>query len=241
MTKKRTRDTREAQKDWSQKAAKPQGRKAAKSQGQKASKARIRDDQDIGNAPKAQTRDARYSYVDCLCDEVPAPAGTNGSTIYQLLMVGCMVLFVFTANGVGESGASFLTRSHWMYPLMFCIALLVQTYIGAPAVRFLAPRLIENRLTGPARGVARTVLSTCITSPITSAIMSALFSDPDDFASVYVASLSITMPMAMFTSLFIVGPLVKLLFHNRISPAGGLRALQVMEQCAPSIYRLLGM
>ena len=124
---------------------------------------------------------------------------------------------------------------------MLCIALLVHTYIGKPAVNFLAPRLIEKRLHGPARGVARTVLGTCITSPITSAIMSALFSDPDDFASVYVASLSVTMPMAMVVSFFIVGPLVKLVFHNRISPASGLRILQLMEQCAPSISRLLGM
>ena len=124
---------------------------------------------------------------------------------------------------------------------MLCIAMLVSTYIGKPVVSFLAPRLIEKRLSGPVRGIARTVLSTCITSPITSAITSALFSDPDDFASVYIASLTITMPMAMFVSFFIVGPLVKLVFHNRISPAIGLRALQLMEQCAPFISRFLGM
>lgn len=124
---------------------------------------------------------------------------------------------------------------------MLCIAMLVSTYVGKPVINFLTPRLIEKRLSGPASGIAKTVLSTCITSPITSAITSALFSDPDDFASVYVSSLAITMSMAMFVSFFIVGPLVKLAFHNRISPAGGLRALQLMEQLAPSISRFLGM
>ena len=124
---------------------------------------------------------------------------------------------------------------------MLCIALLVHTYIGKPVVNFLTPKLIEKRLAGPARGVARTALGTCTTSPITSAITSALLSSPDDFASVYIASLSITMPMAMVVSFFIVGPLVKLVFHNRISPTGGLRALQMLEQCAPAISRLLGM
>ena len=124
---------------------------------------------------------------------------------------------------------------------MLCTALLVQIFIGAPVVKSLMSGFVGKRLRGPARGVARTALNTCITSPITSAIVSALFSSPDDFASVYIASLSITMPMAMIASFFIVGPIVKLVFHNRITPAGGLRALQMMEQCAPSISRLLGM
>ena len=124
---------------------------------------------------------------------------------------------------------------------MFCIALLVRTYIGAPVAGFLTRKLIGKRLGGTARGVATTALNVCVTTPITSAIIAALFSDPDDFASVYVASLSMTLPMTMFASFFIVGPIVKLVFHNRISPAGGLRAMQLMEQSAPAIYRLLGM
>ena len=66
---------------------------------------------DTRKTPKAQTREARYSYFDCLRDKAQAPTGVNGSTLYQLLMVGCMSLFVLTANGVGESGTSFLVHS----------------------------------------------------------------------------------------------------------------------------------
>ena len=60
---------------------------------------------------QAQAGSARYSYFDCLRDQVPVPTGLNGTTLYQLLMVGCMVLFVFTANGALESGASFFAHS----------------------------------------------------------------------------------------------------------------------------------
>ena len=62
--------------------------------------------------PKAKTGNVRYSYFDCLRDEVPVPKGANGSTLYQLLMAGCMVLFVFSANGALDSGASFFAYSH---------------------------------------------------------------------------------------------------------------------------------
>ena len=117
----------------------------------------------------------------------------------------------------------------------------MRIFIGGPVVSFLAPRLIGERVRGFARGAAMTLLNVGVTSPITSAIIAALFSDPDEFASSYVAALSTTMPMTVLASFFIVGPVVKLVFHNRITPAGGLRALQAMERCAPTLSRLLGM
>ena len=124
---------------------------------------------------------------------------------------------------------------------MFCIAFLVRTYIGAPLVGFLTPRLIGERLHGAARGAAVTVLSVCVTSPFTSAIVSLLFTDVDDFANTYIAALSTTMPMTMVASYFIVGPIAKLLFHNRISPASGLNMMKHLEQSAASLLRFFGM
>ncbi len=117
----------------------------------------------------------------------------------------------------------------------------MRIYVSGPLVSFLAPRLIGDRLRGVARGVAKTMLNVCIASPISSGIIAALFSSPDDFASVYVTALATTMPMAMFVSFFIVGPAVKLVFHNRIKPASGLHVLQTMQSCAPTISRILGM
>ena len=110
-----------------------------------------------------------------------------------------------------------------------------------PAAAALEPRLINRRLRGTPQAIASTVLNVCITSPITSGIVTALFTDPDDFADVYITALSTTMPMTMLASFLFVGPAVKLVFHNRIKPATGLRALQAMEKCAPALARLLGM
>ena len=117
----------------------------------------------------------------------------------------------------------------------------MRAYIGVPVAAFLVPRLVGDRVEGVARGMATTAINVGVTSPITSAILAALFSSPDDFASVYVTALVTTLPMAMFASFFIVGPLVKLVFHNRIKPATGLRTIQAMQHCAPALSRILGM
>jgi len=118
----------------------------------------------------------------------------------------------------------------------------VRARIATPLVRLLKPRLIGGRLRkGPVRALATTALHVCVSSPITGAIGAALFTNPDDFASVYVTALATTMPMTMFASFFIIGPAVKLVCHNRIKPASGLRALQAMEHCATPVARFLGM
>ena len=116
----------------------------------------------------------------------------------------------------------------------------MHVFVGVPLANFLAPRLAGKRLGSFARGAAATALNVCATSPVTNLVATALFVNPDDFATAYVAALSTTMPTTMLASFFIVGPAVKLVFHNRISPVGGLRALQAMEQHAPSVARLLG-
>ena len=50
----------------------------------------------------------RYTYADCLRDAVPTPTGVNGTTLYQVLMVGGTVAFAVTASQVEESGISSL-------------------------------------------------------------------------------------------------------------------------------------
>ena len=64
-----------------------------------------------GKTTKAQTGNKRYSYSDCLHGKVPVPMGENGTTLYQLLMVGCMVSFVFAANSVRANGSVSLAQS----------------------------------------------------------------------------------------------------------------------------------
>ena len=117
----------------------------------------------------------------------------------------------------------------------------MRAYITEPVVGFLKPRLIDKHAKGPARGFATTMLNVGVSSPITGAIAAALFTNPDDFADVYITALATTMPMSVVASFFIVGPIVKLICHNRIKPENAPRALQTLQHCAPAIERLLGM
>lgn len=57
-------------------------------------------------------RTARYTYADCLRDEVPVPTGVNGTTLYRLLMVGGTVALAITADSIQESGIDFLEQPH---------------------------------------------------------------------------------------------------------------------------------
>ena len=53
----------------------------------------------------------RYTYVDCLRDAVPVPTGLNGTTLYQVLMVGASAAFMVTASQVERDGASSLAQA----------------------------------------------------------------------------------------------------------------------------------
>jgi len=182
----------------------------------------------------------RYTYMDCLRGTVPLPKYVNGATLFQVLMVGGMVTFMVTVNGLRNTGLDFLVNSHWLYPLMFCLAFLVRTFYGAPLVNKLAPKLVFNRFEGAARAIAMTVLNVCCMAPVMCAIATLLIVGPDDFLMRYITTLPVVAPMAMLVNYFIVGPIVKLVFANRISPAGGLGLLENLEQHAPNLARMLG-
>ena len=182
----------------------------------------------------------RYTYMDCLRGTVPLPKHVNGATLFQVLMVGGMVTFMVTVNGLRNTGLDFLVNSHWLYPLMFCLAFLVRTFYGAPLVDKLAPKLVFNRFEGTARAIAMTVLNVCCMAPVMCAIATLLIVGPSNFFMSYITTLPIVAPMAMVVNYFIVGPIVKLVFANRISPAGGLGLLENLEQHAPNLARMLG-
>ncbi len=194
---------------------------------------------DNATAP-AYEKPKRYTYVDCLRGTVPLPKHVNGATLFQVLMVGGMVTFMVTVNGVRNTGLDFLVNSHWLYPLMFCLAFLVRTFYGAPLVNKLAPKLVFSRFEGAARAIAMTVLNVCCMAPVMCAIATLLIVGPDDFLMRYITTLPVVAPMAMLVNYFIVGPIVKLVFANRISPAGGLGLLENLEQHAPNLARMLG-
>ena len=192
----------------------------------------------------ARKQPERYTYIDCLRDEAPVPTGVNGTTLYQTLMVGGMTAVTFTASGVYSDGVSFLIYNHWLYPMMFSISFLVRIYIGGPLTRILERRLVGERLRGAGRNMANVALGTAALSPVTGAITTLLFAKADsldDYADAYLETLSTTMPISVLASLFVVGPLTKLIFNNRVKPADGLHALKTLSDHACSLSRVFGL
>lgn len=183
---------------------------------------------------------AKFTYLDCLRGATPVPKNVNGATLFQVLMVGGMVTFMVTINGLRNTGFGFLVNSHWLYPLMFCLAFLVRTYISGPIANRLAPALVLGRFEGTARAVGMTVLNVLCTAPIMCALGTLLIVGTDGYFTHYITTLPIVAPMAMLINYFIVGPIAKLVFINKISPSYGLGLLGNLEAHAPNLARLLG-
>jgi len=192
------------------------------------------------DGPNDAQRGRRYTYLDCLRGTAPAPTSPNGSTLFQVLMVGGMVTFMVTINGLRNAGPSFLLQSHWLYPIVFCLAFLVRTFISSKMAGAVARRFVNGRLEGARKALAMTVVNVCCTAPIMCAIVTLLVSGADGFAWRYITTLPVTAPLAIAVNYLVVGPAAKLLFHNRISPAGGIGIMEELGYSATPLARLLG-
>ena len=181
----------------------------------------------------------KYTYLDCLRGKTPVPRTPNGATLFQVLMVGGMVTFMVTVNGVRFTGLAFLAQSHWLYPLMFAVAFLVRTFISTKIVNALAPRLVLSRFEGVARSIGMTVLNVACTAPFMCAIATLLLVGIDDFALSYLTTLPLVAPIAMLINFFIVGPAAKLAY-NRIAPSNGLALIADLRAKTPALTQLLG-
>ena len=185
------------------------------------------------------TERTHYSYVECLKGNVPVPLTANGKTLFQVLMVGGMVTFMVTMNGIANTGIGFLAQSHWLYPLMFALAFLVRTFISSPLVDMVAPKLVLSRFDGVGRSIGMTVINVVCTAPIMCALATLLLVGTDDFLLAYLTKLPIMALIAAAVNFFIVGPVVKIVY-NRIAPADGLGLLANLRQNVPALTQLLG-
>ena len=184
-------------------------------------------------APK-QPRQHKYTYADCLCGRVTPPAaGAPGKFFFTMLMVGGMVTFMVTYNGLRHAGwnpAAFYPSHLWMYPLIYVIALLVRTLIADDIVGFVIPRFINNRFSGLPKNIVITLLNITIMCPIMSAIVTLLLYGTADFAWNYLTGLPTIYPIGLIVNFFIVGPAVKLLHTNIIPSAQGMQIMINIQQ-----------
>ena len=164
----------------------------------------------------------RCTYRDCLMGRANIPVHGPGKAAFTLLMVGGMVTFMATFNGVLSSGLGFFAHAHWMYPLVFCIAFLMRLYVGDRFVGFAAPRYVIPHFHGLARNIAMTLLNVVVMGAIMGSIITLLLKGPAGFWGELASTLPLTMTVAALVNYFVVGPAVKMIYNNVLEPTNGL-------------------
>ena len=173
-----------------------------------------------------------YTYADCLKGVVPVPKNPAEKFIFQLLMVGGMVTFMVTINGVMHSGVEFFLSAHWMYPLVFYLAFLVRTLIGDKVVGAIAGRFILPRFAGAARNLAMTLLNVAVMASIMGSVVTMLLNGANGYLAALAETLPATALAAFLVNYLIVAPAVKLLYANCIQPTWGPRIVDVAQRYA---------
>lgn len=177
------------------------------------------------------------SYFDCLADRASTPTDPAEKLLFQFLMVGGMVTFMATFNGMRHSGLAFFATYHWIYPLVACVALFLRLALTTRIVDFLAPKLVFSHFHGFAATIAYTALNTLSTAPLLNILVTLLLYGRHGLLGNIAANLPISMVVAFLVSLFIVGPIVKMVYNNFLTTERGLRWLSFVERTAmPWVY-----
>lgn len=178
----------------------------------------------------AASAPAHRTYLDCLMGRANTPTHGPGKGAFQLLMVGGMVSFMATLNGVLNSGLAFFATAHWMYPLVFCIAFLMRLYVGDRVVGFVAPRYVLPRFRGLARSVMMTLLNVAVMGAIMGSAITLLLNGPAGFWGQLASTLPVTMAVAALVNFFVVGPAVKMIYNNVLEPTDGLGLFSLAQR-----------
>lgn len=185
-----------------------------------------------------------FTYADCLCGRAPVPqAGAPGKVFFTLLMVGGMVTFMVTFNGLKHCGwdaALFFGSSLWLYPVVFVVAALVRVYIGDKAVGWAVPRFVAPYFNGLAKSIVMTLLNITVMCPLMSALVTLLLTGPVGFLPEYLDALPISFAFALVVNYFVVGPVVKMLHNNVISSDQGMAILLWFDKNIRPLMVLLG-
>lgn len=166
------------------------------------------------SAPRTD-RPEKIRYIDCLKGRAPVPTDPIGFFLFHILMVGGMVTFMATFNGVRHDGIAFLAYMHWFYPLVFLFAFLWRRTVANAITGRLIPRVIAPRFSGAKGAAAKSFANVTCMAPFVCLWVSLLL-EGADFLDFYLSTVFISWPCAIAVNFFIVGPLVKLVYNNRI-------------------------
>lgn len=196
------------------------------------------------NEPSDQLPNApatRITYRDCLCDATPHTVDPVAQLLFTVLIIGGMVTFMATFNGLRQLGITFFIHSHWFYPLIFVCALFVRLAIGARICTFIIDKLIKPQMNGILRAALTSLINVGIMTPIMVTIVTLLLTGTNNLAMSLAINIPISVVVALLVNYFIVVPIVRLVYFNVIltSPRG-LKLLRFLQHYAPAFLVLLG-
>lgn len=196
------------------------------------------------NEPSYQLPSApatRITYRDCLCDATPHTVDPVAQLLFTVLIIGGMVTFMATFNGLRQLGITFFIHSHWFYPLIFVCALFVRLAIGARICTFIIDKLIKPQMNGILRAALTSLINVGIMTPIMVTIVTLLLTGTNNLAMSLAINIPISVVVALLVNYFIVVPIVRLVYFNVIltSPRG-LKLLRFLQHYAPAFLVLLG-
>ncbi len=198
----------------------------------------------IPNEPSDQLPNApatRITYRDCLCDATPHTVDPVAQLLFTVLIIGGMVTFMATFNGLRQLGITFFIHSHWFYPLIFVCALFVRLAIGARICTFIIDKLIKPQMNGILRAALTSLINVGIMTPIMVTIVTLLLTGTNNLALSLAINIPLSVVVALLVNYFIVVPIVRLVYFNVIltSPRG-LKLLRFLQHYAPAFLVLLG-
>lgn len=177
-------------------------------------------------APASQ----RYTFWECINGTAPAPTTAAEKSIFQLLMIVGMAAVMSTFNGMRHSGLDFFFESHWLYPVVLCITLCLRLGFVNRLVDYVIPRFIAPHFAGFPRNAAITLLNTAIMSPIMGCAVTLLLNGTGNFTANLLGTLTVSAPFAILMSLLVVGPAVRYLYHNVVTPVFGVSMLNDLQR-----------
>ncbi len=184
------------------------------------------------DAPVSENETAQhpsYGYRDALCGRIPLPAvGEPGKLIFTVMMVASMVTFMCLFNGSRHydwNVTAFFLNAHWLFPLIFIVALSVRLSLADAITGKIIPSVIAPNFDGIAKTALITLANVTVMCPIMSALATLLLNGFDNYGYEYITALAAAYPVALCLNFFIVGPAVKCGFYKLMYSKRGVHFL----------------
>lgn len=165
------------------------------------------------------------SYKDCITGKAEVPRGGVEKTVFQIMMVFFMVTVMVTFNWnlhTPDHSPLQFALSFYEYPVMFCIALVVRLLVADPIVgRIIGGVIVRFVPAGVTQSAAITLVNVLVMSTFMGFFGLVVAGGGLEGLSlgIYASLFPATWVFAFCFSFFIVGPLVKILYHAAAAPA----------------------